>query len=128
MRRLNSADDRGRLFRVVFPALFRIAKSHWQAKVQLKALHAMNMMMEIDQAAFATTAAQFRDESVIKTERNSTHKSQWTALAERAAANFELIDLKAINRKFSTFFESGVMRRKQWQSTRERDRKPDGEE
>jgi serine/threonine-protein phosphatase 2A regulatory subunit B' len=124
------SDDPLRLFKVIFPSLFRVAKNHWEPKVQLKALHTMNAMMVIDPNAFAKTAAEFREESMLQKERNSAHKTLWTAVAERAATNFELIDVTAIDRKFSAFFEPGVMRRKRRQSTRERDRKSpsDGEE
>jgi serine/threonine-protein phosphatase 2A regulatory subunit B' len=117
------SDDPLHLFKIIFPALFRVAKNHWEAKVQLKALHAMNEMMVIDPNAFARTADEFREESMLEKERNSAHKSQWTAVAERAAANVQLIDLKAIDRKFSAFFDSGVVRRKRRQSTHEPDQK-----
>lgn len=102
------ADDAANLFRIVFPALFRAAKSHWQSKIQLQALDAMSVLMALNQDVFAQTAAEFKEQSLAEQERNSAHKLQWAAVVRTAAANYELVDVDGLERKLALFFEPGM--------------------
>jgi hypothetical protein len=98
------ADDPYSMMRIIFPSLFRGAKSHWTPRIQLKALTAMNMLLEVNPDVCASIAEEFRTESLAEREKNIAHQSLWDQVAQTAAQNLDLVDTDAVSEEFAKFF------------------------
>jgi serine/threonine-protein phosphatase 2A regulatory subunit B' len=92
------------IMRILFPPLYRVAKSHWTSRIQFRALTAMNLLLEINPDVCAAVAAEFRTEALAEPENKAAHFHLWNAVAQTAARNVKLVDTEKVEAKFAEFF------------------------
>jgi serine/threonine-protein phosphatase 2A regulatory subunit B' len=100
------AGDPYTMMRILFPPLYRVTRSHWAERIQLRAVTAMNLLVEVNPLVCAEIAAEFRKESLNEAENKAAQRDLWTAVAETAAKKIERVDTERVARQFATFFDA----------------------
>lgn len=95
------------LLNILFPALFRVARGHWEKSVQLKALNVMNTLMELSPSVFRKVAEEFKQTSLMERARKRQKKSLWDAVTQVAAANDVTLDTATITEELTAFYGVG---------------------
>lgn len=95
------------LLRIVFPALFRVAREHWQRNVQVTSLNVMNTLMELNPQAFRQVAEEFKQSSLTEGARKAKKKDLWDAVARVAAKNDLSINSGDVKEEITSFFGTG---------------------
>ena len=95
------------LLNIIFPALFRVARGHWEKSVQLKALTVMNTLMELNPSVFRKVAEEFKQVSLMERARKRQKKSLWDAVAQTAAKNDVTLDTGSIAQELTAFYGVG---------------------
>ena len=95
------------LLNIIFPALFRVARGHWEKSVQLKALTVMNTLMELNPSVFRKVAEEFKQVSLMERARKRQKKSLWDAVAQVAAKNDLTLDTGSISQELTAFYGVG---------------------
>jgi serine/threonine-protein phosphatase 2A regulatory subunit B' len=75
------ASDPYAIMRILFPPLYRVAKSYWTSRIQLRAISALNLLLEINPDVCTTVATEFRTESLAEPENKAAHHDLWSAVA-----------------------------------------------
>jgi hypothetical protein len=94
------------VMRILFPPFYRVARNHWNQRIQLRAMCAMNLLLEINPEVCAAVAAEFRADSLAEAEKKLAHKAQWEAVADTAAKKVPLVDREEVGKTFAQFFDA----------------------
>ncbi|OHT08583.1 phosphoprotein phosphatase [Tritrichomonas foetus] len=92
------------LLEIIFPPLFRVARSHWQRNLQLCALNVMNALVDLVPENFKKAAVNFKQTVISEAHRKVLKRNFWDMVAKVAVSNYSTIDTDYVNKELSDFF------------------------
>ncbi|CAH0728102.1 unnamed protein product, partial [Brenthis ino] len=81
------ADNAAHVLPLMFPALYRNTKSHWNKTIHGLVYNALKLFMEMNQKLFDECTQQYKQEKHKERERLMQREELWQKLEERAAGN-----------------------------------------
>lgn len=76
--------DSERIIPVIFPALFKISKNHWNRAINTLIINALKLLSEINQPVFEACTAKFKLEQQKQSQKDKQRQDRWAAVEKRA--------------------------------------------